>query len=265
MFDRLDTDDVFKALADPSRRRILDLLRARPGLTVNQISAEFEFTRYAVMKHLNVLEKVALVTSRRVGRTKEHYLNPVPIQVIYDRWLSKYSARWASSLTALKHELESEEIVMAAALKHVYQVYIKTTPERLWQALTDPDLTEKYFHGTRVDGKFKAGETIRYMMNKDGQTVPALQCKISECVPARRLVHSFEFHGNEDPPSRVTYEIEPMGDVVKLTVVHDGFESETETYTSVASGWPPIFSGLKTLLETGQPLEIPWMEAVEQE
>ncbi len=257
MFDDLDMDVVFRALADASRRRMLDMLRSSPGLTVNEIAAVFSFSRYAAMKHLRSLEDASLIATRRVGRTKEHYLNTIPIQLIHDRWMSAYSARWARSLTALKHQLESEDSPMKEQLRHMYQVYIRTTPEKLWHALTDPDMTELYFHGTRVEGTFAVGETIRYLFSKDGELTTALECTIKECLPGKRLVHDFRFHSNGDPPSRVTWEIEPLGDVVKLTVVHDGFDSETETYTSVRQGWPPIFSGLKTLLETGEPLVIP--------
>lgn len=251
-------EGVFKALADSNRRRMLDLLRAQPGLTVGELGAHFDFSRFAVMKHLKVLQGVDLVVSRREGRSKRLYLNPMPIQAVHDRWLSQYSAMWASSLNSLKHSLEtpSQEETMAT-LKHVFVSYIRTTPEALWQALTDPERTPLYFHGTRVRSEFVPGSSLEYMLTRDGETFAVVVGEILQAEPGRKLVHTFAFSRLDDAPTRVTYEIEALGDLVKLTVLHEGFEAETETYTDTAEGWPPILSGLKTLMETGEPLEIP--------
>ena len=251
-------DGVFKALADPSRRRMLDLLRARPGMTVGQLGEHFEFSRFAVMKHLRILEAVGLVVARREGRTKRLHLNPIPIQDIHDRWLSRYAAQWAASLASLKHTLEGEEPTMTeTTLKHVFVSYIRTTPDRLWQALTDPEQTPLYFHGTRVRSEFVPGSSIEYMLTRDGETYAVVVGEILEAEPGQRLVHTFAFSRLDDPQTRVTYEIEALGGTVKLTVLHEGFEGETETYGDTRDGWPPILSGLKTLLETGEPLVIP--------
>src|SRR5512134_2289600 len=97
----LDLDPLFRALADPRRRRVLDILKARPGTTVGELTEEFEFSRFAVMKHLRILVETGLVVPRRAGRVKRLYLNAVPIQTIYDRWISQYSALWAVQLTSL--------------------------------------------------------------------------------------------------------------------------------------------------------------------
>ena len=252
-----DLDSVFRALAEPSRRTILDLLRARPGLTVNDVSAEFEVTRFAVMKHLRVLGEAGLVESRRDGRRKRLYLNAVPIRMIHDRWLSQYGAFFASRMTALKYQLEGDSMP-DKSLRHLYVVYIQTTPEKLWQALTDPVMTEQYFHGSAVDSTFREGADIRYTISKDGKEMNAIEGKILEVDPPRRLVHSFIFPSNGDV-SRVTWELEPMGDVVKLTLLHDEWEGETDTYKGVEMGWTPVLSGLKTLLETGKRLPVPAM------
>jgi DNA-binding transcriptional ArsR family regulator/uncharacterized protein YndB with AHSA1/START domain len=249
-------DGVFKALADTSRRQMLDLLRAHPGLTVGELGEHFDFSRFAVMKHLKILEGVDLVVSRREGRSKRLYLNPMPIQSVHDRWLSQYSAMWASSLNALKHDLETEEKTMPP-LKHVFVSYIRTSPELLWQALTDPDRTPLYFHGTRVRSEFVPGSSLEYMLTRDGETFAVVVGEILQAEPGRKLVHTFAFSRLDDAPTKVSYEIEAMGDLVKLTVLHEGFEAQTETYTDTAEGWPPILSGLKTLMETGEPLEIP--------
>ena len=248
---------MFKALADPSRRRILDIAKARPGITVSELADMFEFSRYAVMKHLRVLENAGLIVPRRVGRKKELHLNAIPIQTIYDRWTSQYSALWASSLTALKYRLEKEETMSSPSPKQVYVVYIRTSADRLWRAIVDPELTLQYFHDTAVQSEFRKGSSIDYMKTgEDGERRSAVTGKIVEAEPNRRLVHSFAFPSVDEPPSTVTYDIEEMGDVVKLTLTHE-FDSQNETFKGTSEGWPSILSGLKTLLETGEPLPKP--------
>jgi len=254
-----DTDAVFRALADPNRRKMLDLLKEHPEQSVGQLTEAFPFSRYAVMKHLRVLEQAHLVVSRRDGKNRRLFLNAIPIQTLSDRWMSQYSSLWASRLTFMKYELEKEEEGMPTAtqLKHVYVIYIRTSADKLWEALTKPEMTRQYFHKTEVTGNFSIGSTVDYILTEeDGTRRPALTAKILECEPGKRLVHSFDFPKMKDKPSRVSYDIEPMGDVIKLTVTHDDFESETETYNMVQQGWPPILSGLKTLLETGQALNV---------
>ena len=104
----VDDDAVFKALADPTRRHLLDRLFERDGLTLTDLESELEMTRFGVMKHLRVLEAAGLVLARRSGREKLHFLNPVPIRLIHDRWIHKYAERQVAALTDLKHELEEE-------------------------------------------------------------------------------------------------------------------------------------------------------------
>ena len=254
-------DIVFRALADPSRRRMLDLLKATPGLTVGGLGDHFEFSRFAVMKHLKILEGVGLVVPRREGKTKRLYLNAVPIQTIHDRWISQYSALWTSRLTSLKYELEGEDRPMPAVaqLQHVHVVHIRTTPEKLWEALTRAELTRKYFHGTDVVTDWKVGSKIEYLLEKDGKKEVAVTGKVLEFTPHRRIVHTFSFPSNDDEPTKVTYELEPVGDMVKLTMTHEGFAGETKTYQGITKGWIPIFDGLKSFLETGKALDFPPM------
>jgi DNA-binding transcriptional ArsR family regulator len=104
-----DVDEVFRALADPTRRKLLDELFARDGQTLTELEEGLPMTRFGVMKHLKVLEQAGLVTTRRSGRTKLHFLNVVPIRLIHDRWVSKYAEPWAAGLSDLKRHLESEE------------------------------------------------------------------------------------------------------------------------------------------------------------
>src|SRR3954464_6146912 len=105
----MDDNEVFKALADPTRRHLLDRLFARDGRTLTELESELEMTRFGVMKHLKVLEDADLVIARRKGREKLHYLNPVPIRLIHDRWIDKYTERHVSALSDLKSQLEGTE------------------------------------------------------------------------------------------------------------------------------------------------------------
>jgi len=211
-------------------------------------------TRFGVMKHLRVLEEAGLVTTRRVGRQKLHYLNPVPIRLVHDRWISRYSEPIVAQLSALKARLEEQP--MGVAPRHVYEIYIRTTPERLWRAITDPADTRLYYFGTEVRSDWKVGSALVYL--DAGQVT--LDCKILEIDAGRRLVHSFTM--SYDPemaaerPSRVTWEIEQLGDACRLTLVHDEFDGETKTYREVEHGWAQILSSLKTLIETGRPLVV---------
>src|ERR687894_645397 len=201
-----DDDRVFKALADPTRRFLLDRLFQRDGRTLTELESELAMTRFGVMKHLKVLEHAGLVVTRRQGREKHHFLNPVPIRLVHDRWVSKYAEPWAAALTGLKRTLEED------LMEKVFEIYIKTTPERLL-----------------------------------------------EVEPPRRLVQTFTALWSDEVrsegASRVTWEIEPVGDSCRLTVTHD--ELREGANDELYGGWPMILSGLKTLLETGERLTTP--------
>ena len=103
-----DMDEVFKALADPTRRQLLDELYKRDGQTLTELESRLPMSRFGVMKHLKVLEEAHLVTTQKRGREKLHFLNPVPIRLVHDRWVSKYAEPWAATLTGLKRRLEDE-------------------------------------------------------------------------------------------------------------------------------------------------------------
>src|SRR3954463_9615251 len=138
-------DLVFRALADPTRRSLLDELFAEDGQTLTSLEERLPMTRFGVMKHLKVLEQAGLVTTKRRGREKLHFLNPVPIRLVHDRWVSKYAEPWAAGLTELKQNLEGR------VMEKVFEIYIKTTPERLWEAITNPELRAKYSFGVGVE------------------------------------------------------------------------------------------------------------------
>src|ERR1700693_4407785 len=144
-------DDVFKALADPTRRSLLDELFKQDGQTLSALEQRRPMTRFGVMKHLKLLEEAGLVVSRRRGRQKLPFLNPVPIRLVHDRWVSKYAEPWAAALSDLKHTLEDKTMVK------VFEIYIKTTPERLWKALTDIEMRRKYTFGAVVTSDWTPG------------------------------------------------------------------------------------------------------------
>jgi uncharacterized protein YndB with AHSA1/START domain len=247
-----DVDAVFKALADPTRRELLDALFAEDGQTLGALEARLPMTRFGVMKHLKVLEEAGLVVARKRGREKRHFLNPVPIRLVHDRWVSKYAAPWASGLSALKSELEKER-----TMEKVFEIYIKTTPERLWEAITDPALRAKYSFGVRVESDWTEGSAYRGV--HPGANFLVSEGENLELDPPRRLVQSFTAKWSPEVEamgaSRVTWEIEPVEDSCRLLVVHD--ELPENANPELYGGWPMILSGLKTLLETGEHLTTP--------
>src|SRR5215472_16210125 len=138
-------DEVFKALADDSRRLLLDRLNAQNGQTLTQLCAGLDMARQSVSKHLAVLEAANLVTTVWRGREKLHYLNPEPINAIADRWISRYDRGRVAALADLKTALEQTSM---PDTPFVYTTYIQTTPQRLWQALTEPAFTQRYWNLT---------------------------------------------------------------------------------------------------------------------
>ena len=259
-------DLVFKALADPSRRRLLDVLYERDGQTLGQLSGQLDMTRFGTMKHLRLLEGAGLVTSRRRGREKLHFLNPVPIRLIHDRWIGKYAESTVATMAALKAVLEGENALSnqtqtEATTTQVYRVFIRSTPERIWEAITTPEFTRRYFHGSQVDVELTPGGPMKYWSPDRSHLFG--DNTVLEVDPPRRLVATWTALWDEElaaeQPSRVTWEIEPQdGGFCLLTVVHDQLEGAPKTAREVSGqGWMLVLSGLKTLLETGEPLRQP--------
>lgn len=249
----MDQDEVFKALADAHRRTLLDALFQRDGQSLNELSALLPMTRYGVMKHLQVLEDAGLITSDKVGREKHHYLNPVPIQMVYERWVSKYAQPWAQALTGLKQQIEGKAMMD----KHIQRIFIQTTPERLWQALTDGGMTRLYYFGSEVESDWTVGSGYRYPIPTGGTYVEG---EIVVCEPPHKLVTTFkpvwQYPDAHPPVSQVTWLIEPVGEACKLTLVHDQIDLADPKTQDLLEGWARITSGMKTLLETGQPLSV---------
>ncbi|HET7485254.1 MAG TPA: metalloregulator ArsR/SmtB family transcription factor [Solirubrobacterales bacterium] len=244
-------DEVFKALADPTRRGLLDELFERDGQSLSELEARLPMTRFGVMKHLRVLEDAGLITTRRRGREKLHFLNPVPIRLVHDRWVSKYAEPWAAALTDLKHELEER------TMEKVFEIYIKTTPERLWEAIVDDEMRQKYNFGVGVRSDWTPGSS--YEGFHPGAGIVLAAGENLEVDPPRRLVQSFNALWGEqvksEGTSRVTWEIEQVEDSCRLTVTHDQLAEGAND--ELFGGWPMILSGLKTLLETGEALTTP--------
>jgi uncharacterized protein YndB with AHSA1/START domain len=243
-------DLVFRALADPTRRALLDELFAHDGQTLRALHSRFSMTRIGVAKHLALLEEAGLVTSRRRGREKLHFLNPVPIRLVHDRWVDKFTESWAAGLVDLKHELENR-------MEKVFEIYIRTTPERLWWAITDPDTRARFHFGNRVESDWTPGSA--YVITNPNAPDPLIEGRNLEVDRPRRLVQSMLALWGDDVEaygtSRVTWEIEPVGDSCRLTVTHDQLPEDADA--QLYGGWPMILSGLKTWLETGQELTTP--------
>ena len=257
------TVDVFKALADPSRRHLLDRLNARNGQSLRELSEGLDMARQSVSKHLAILETANLVTTIRQGREKLHYLNAAPINEISERWINRFDVERVRALADLKRALEDAPVERP---RFVYTTYIRTTPERLWQALTEPSFTRRWWQTTFVTD-WKVGSAMTW--DNNGIIIADPEQVVLESDPYRRLAytwHSFtpelkERLGDElfarvshEGRSRVAFDIEPVGEMVKLTVVHDDFEPGNSAATMVKNGWPVFLSSLKTLLETGEPL-----------
>jgi uncharacterized protein YndB with AHSA1/START domain len=224
-------------------------------------------TRFGVMKHLRVLEEANLVVTRRRGREKLHFLNPVPIRLVHDRWVSKYAEPWAAGLSGLKKSIEEEQTMQktpeAGVLLAdgdsvaVFEIFIKTTPERLWEAITDPKMRAKYSFGVETHSDWTPGS--EYKSSVPG-VIDIASGENLEVDPPRRLVQTFTALWSDEVkaqgPTRVTWEIEPVGeDSCRLTVVHS--ELPEGASPELYGGWPMILSGLKTLLETGETLTTP--------
>lgn len=287
-------DEVFKALADRTRRHLLDRLGAQDGQSLRELSDGLGMSRQAVTKHLAVLQEARLVTVHRVGRQRLHYLNPVPVHEIADRWIGRFRRGHLHALADLRHTLEHEsesEYAMSGSGSgsgddgadgnelaqnspaFVYVTIIRTTPERLWQALTDTSFIRRYHAGTGPDSDWEVGSTVRWSMDPEGDYRDYGQ-RVLESEPYRKLSYTWhnyqpemaEMYGwseeklaelRKEKISKVSFHIEQAGsDSVKLTVVHDDFEPGSEMLKGISQGWPAILSNLKSLLETGDTLDL---------
>jgi len=259
-------DEVFRALGDPSRRLLLDSLNERNGQTLRELCAGLDMARQSVSKHLAVLEAANLVTTVRRGREKLHFLNAAPINEITERWITHYEQSRVHALADLKRALEDSPMDKPT---FVYTTYIRTTPERLWQALTEPAFTERYWNIT-FDSDWEAGSAVTW--HQRGVTIADPEQVVIEADPYRRLAYTWHTFTPElaaaldiaddrreqlaaERRSKVTFDIDPLDDEqVRLTVVHDDLEPGGLLAGMISNGWPRVLANLKTLLETGEPL-----------
>jgi uncharacterized protein YndB with AHSA1/START domain/DNA-binding transcriptional ArsR family regulator len=241
-------DEVFRALADPTRRRLLDALFREDGQPLRALEERFSMSRFGVMKHLRLLEEAGLVVTRRDGREKRHFLNAVPIRLVHDRWVSKFAEPWVAELSDLKSRLESP-------MEKVFEIYIRTTPERLWEAITDAETRRRFNFGATVQSDWAPGSRFEL---RAGDLLLG-EGEVLEADPPRRLVHTMTARWSDEVAaegaSRVTWAIEPVSDSCRLTVVHD--ELRDGANEELYGGWPMVLSGLKTWLETGTELTTP--------
>jgi uncharacterized protein YndB with AHSA1/START domain/DNA-binding transcriptional ArsR family regulator len=253
-------DEVFKALADPGRRQLLDSLRARNGQNLRELCSELDMARQSVSKHLAVLEAANLVTTVRQGREKLHYLNAAPIAEVAERWITYYERPRVDALTDLKRALEAP----MDRPEFVYTSYIRTSPEELWKALTDPAWTRRWWDATELHSDWQVGSTVRWEHHRVTLDYP--EQVVLECDPPRRL--SFTWHTMTpewadsvdidralqaeiaaEPRSVVTFEVEPVDEFVRLTVLHGNFQPGGRLLGMISQGWPALLPQLKALLE----------------
>ena len=255
-------DAVFKALADPTRRALLDRLRDRNGQTLGELCAGLDMARQSVSKHLAVLEGAGVVTTERRGREKVHHLDAAPINAIADRWLSRYDRDRAEALADLKTALE------APMNEFVYTTYIKATAEQLWEAITEPAFTQRYW-SVQLTSDWQVGSLVTWQFA--GATMADAEQVVVESERPRRLAYRWHAITPEfgkaidadeeavarlaaEPRSLVTFDIEELGEYTRLKITHGGFPEGSEMLAGISEGWPAILASLKTLLETGEPL-----------
>lgn len=258
-------DLVFKALADPTRRLLLDRLRERDGQTLGELCAQLGMARQSATQHLDVLQRAALVTVVRRGRERLHHLNPVPIHEIEERWISAFDRPRLSAISAIKHQAEEQAMdttTSSVVPDYVYVTYVRASAEQVWHALTDADLTARYW-GHRNVSDWAAGSTWEHR-RVDGSERVDVAGRVLESTPPTRLVVTFQEPSTEpagEPagePSIVTFLIEPHEGIVRLTVTHERLPSQAG-HDGVAHGWPAVLANLKSLLETGDVLPAePW-------
>ena len=261
----VSSSDVFRALADASRRHLLDLLRARDGQTLGELAGELDMTRQSATQHLAVLESANLVSPVWQGRRKLHYLNPVPLHEITGRWLTTFDHPRLAALESVRQRAEesamTEQPTRAEETRPTfrYVTFVRATPESVWRALTDADLTASYWgHSNVSDWRVGSGWEHR---RTDGSGVADVVGTVLESDPPRRLAITF---AEPDPapgapePSVVTFEVEAFHEIVRLTVTHVRLPGEDDR-AEAARGWSAVLSNLKTLLETGSVLpQAPW-------
>lgn len=248
-------NSAFKALADPTRRVLLDRLRAQDGQTLGELCDRLDMARQSATQHLDVLVLAGLVTVVRRGRERLHYLNPAPIHDIGRRWISEFDKPRLRALAVIKNQAEEYAMIPS----YVYVTYIRANPKQVWKALTDADLTAQYWGHANVSD-WQPDSTWEHR-RVDGSGAVDVVGRVLEAEPPTRLVITFEDSPDTEPhrePSVVTFLVEPHQDIVRLTVTHENLPNN-EMRNGISQGWPAVLANLKSLLETGDVLpQAPW-------
>jgi uncharacterized protein YndB with AHSA1/START domain/DNA-binding transcriptional ArsR family regulator len=248
-----EMDRVFKALSDPTRRLLLDRLREANGQTLSELCEGLAMSRQATAQHLGLLQAANLVSMVRQGREKLHYLNPVPLHEIQERWIDKFERPRLRTLSALK---QKAEYAMTAKPEFVYTTYVEATAEKVWETLTDPEMTAAYWGHSNISD-WQEGSSWEHR-RLDGSGIADVVGIIVEAVPPQRLVLTWAGPDEERPngTSTVTFELKPFGGAVQVTVTHENLRDEAER-DQISGGWSAVLSNLKTYIETGKPLSLP--------
>jgi uncharacterized protein YndB with AHSA1/START domain/DNA-binding transcriptional ArsR family regulator len=254
------TDLVFKALADPTRRLLLDRLRERDGQTLGQLCEHLDMARQSATQHLDVLARANLVTVVRRGRERVHHLNPVPIHEIEERWISGFDRPRLRAISDIKHRAEEHAMNddTGPVPTYRYVTYIRADAAQVWLALTDADLTARYWGHANVSD-WQTGSTWEHR-RVDGSDIADVVGRVIEATPPTRLVVTFDSPDAEavDQPSVVTFLVEEDHDIVRLTVTHEHL-ADHQALRDISHGWPAVLANLKSLLETGDVLpQAPW-------
>jgi uncharacterized protein YndB with AHSA1/START domain/DNA-binding transcriptional ArsR family regulator len=254
-------DAVFKALADSTRRLLLDRLRARNGQTLQDLCEHLEMARQSATQHLDILVRANLVTVVRRGRERLHYLNPVPIHEIDERWISGFEKPRLHAISAIK-QLAEEYAMTSGPVplpSYVYVTYIRASAAQVWQALTDADLTARYWGHANISD-WQPGSTWEHRRGDASGHLDVVG-RVIEAEPPTRLVITFDDAPDADvprEPSVVTFLVEPHQDIVRLTVTHENL-ANLDMLNGISHGWPAVLANLKSLLETGEVLpQAPW-------
>ncbi|MFE1414141.1 ArsR/SmtB family transcription factor [Streptomyces sp. NPDC058746] len=254
-------DSVFKALADPTRRVLLDRLRRQNGQTLRELCEQLGMARQSVTQHLDVLGQAGLVTVVRRGRERLHYLNPAPIHEIEERWISGFDKPRLQALSAIRNQAEEYAMTSGSTTvpTYVYVTYIRASARQVWQALTDADLTARYWGHANVSD-WQPGSAWEHR-RVDGSGAVDVVGRVVASEPPTRLVVTFEDRPDAEParePSVVTFLVESHEDIVRLTVTHENLPDQ-EMLGGISRGWPAVLANLKSLLETGDVLpQAPW-------
>lgn len=247
-------DEVLRALADPSRRQLLDSLNDHDGQTLRELCTGLAMARQSVSKHLAVLEAAHLVTTERHGREKLHYLHVEPITAMTDRWLNRYDHSQAPPLVDFDNP----------AAEFRYTTYIHTTPQRLWQAITNPAYSSAYL-GHAIESDWLKGST--YVWVEGERRIEDPDQVILETDPYERLALALPILRPDtaaiepnlsdktvptiatERRSRMSFDIETSADLVKLTFTHTGFGPNSTARQLISDHWPLKLSNLKSGLE----------------